>query len=62
MRHSTATIVISFDTVLTNTKKSKKPYHEELHRGIIHEILHLCGINDKEPDEPNKRKTPKTTR
>ena len=26
-------------------------YNEELHRTIIHGILHLCGINDKGPGE-----------
>lgn len=28
-----------------------KEYDEELHRVIIHGILHLCGINDKGPGE-----------
>ncbi len=28
-----------------------KAYDEELHRVIIHGILHLCGINDKGPGE-----------
>ena len=28
-----------------------RPYDEELHRVIIHGILHLCGINDKGPGE-----------
>ena len=26
-------------------------YDDELHRVIIHGILHLCGINDKGPGE-----------
>lgn len=26
-------------------------YVEELHRIIIHGVLHLCGINDKGPGE-----------
>jgi len=29
----------------------KKDYDEELHRVIIHGILHLCGLNDKGPGE-----------
>ena len=44
-------LVISLDTVKTNAEKFKKTYDEELHRVIIHGILHLCGINDKGPGE-----------
>ena len=44
-------LVISLDTVETNARQFGKSYHEELHRVIIHGILHLCGINDKGPGE-----------
>lgn len=44
-------IVISLDTVRTNAEKFGKTFDDELHRVIIHGILHLCGINDKEPGE-----------
>lgn len=44
-------LVISLDTVRTNAQQFGKPYNEELHRVIIHGILHLCGINDKGPGE-----------
>lgn len=44
-------LVISLDTVKTNAEKFGKTYDEELHRVIIHGILHLCGINDKGPGE-----------
>ena len=44
-------IVISLDTVRTNAEKFHKDYDEELHRVIIHGILHLCGLNDKGPGE-----------
>ncbi len=44
-------LVISLDTVRTNAELFKKDYDEELHRVIIHGILHLCGINDKGPGE-----------
>ena len=44
-------LVISLDTVFTNADKFGRPYDEELHRVIIHGILHLCGINDKGPGE-----------
>ena len=44
-------IYISVDTVFTNADQFGRPYDEELHRVIIHGILHLCGINDKGPGE-----------
>jgi len=44
-------IVISLDTVRSNAELFHRPYDEELHRVIIHGILHLCGINDKGPGE-----------
>ena len=44
-------LLISLDTVRTNAEKFGKTYDEELHRVIIHGILHLCGINDKGPGE-----------
>ena len=44
-------MMISLDTVFTNADKFGRPYNEELHRVIIHGILHLCGINDKGPGE-----------
>lgn len=44
-------LVISLDTVRTNAEQFGKSYDDELHRVIIHGILHLCGINDKGPGE-----------
>ncbi|MCF2558861.1 rRNA maturation RNase YbeY [Prevotella brevis] len=44
-------LVISLDTVKSNAELFHKNYNEELHRVIIHGILHLCGINDKGPGE-----------
>jgi rRNA maturation RNase YbeY len=44
-------IVISLDTVRSNAELFGKEYEEELHRVIIHGILHLCGQNDKGPGE-----------
>ena len=44
-------LFISLDTVRTNAEQFDKPYDEELHRVIIHGILHLCGINDNGPGE-----------
>jgi len=44
-------LVISLDTVRSNAELFQKTYEEELHRVIIHGVLHLCGINDKGPGE-----------
>lgn len=44
-------LFISVDTVRSNAVKYKKDPNEELHRVIIHGVLHLCGINDKGPGE-----------
>ncbi len=44
-------IFISLDTVKSNSEKYGTDFETELFRIIIHGILHLCGINDKSPDE-----------
>lgn len=44
-------LFISLDTVRSNAELFQKEYEEELHRVIIHGVLHLCGINDKAPGE-----------
>jgi rRNA maturation RNase YbeY len=44
-------IFISLDTVKSNSETFHTTYDEELHRTIIHGVLHLCGINDKGPGE-----------
>lgn len=44
-------VVISLDTVRSNAELFGKDCDDELHRVIIHGILHLCGINDKGPGE-----------
>ncbi len=43
-------IFISLDTVKSNSETFKTNYTEELHRIIIHGILHLCGNDDKTPE------------
>lgn len=40
-------LFISLDTVKSNSELVGATYEQELHRVIIHGILHLCGINDK---------------
>ena len=47
-------LFISVDTVATNAERFKSTYDEELHRVIIHGVLHLCGMKDKEPGEREK--------
>lgn len=44
-------MVISLETVASNARMVGAAYNIELHRVIIHGILHLCGINDKGPGE-----------
>lgn len=44
-------LFISLDTVRTNAEMVHATYNDELHRVIIHGVLHLCGINDKGPGE-----------
>lgn len=43
-------IFISLDTVKTNAEKFGVNFNQELHRIIIHGILHLCGQDDKTPE------------
>jgi len=42
-------IFISLDTVRSNAAALKIEFNDELHRIIIHGILHLCGNDDKTP-------------
>ncbi len=42
-------LFISLDTVRSNAEQVGATYEQELHRVIIHGILHLCGIDDKAP-------------
>ena len=40
-------IFISIDRVAENTAKFKTEFTDELHRVLIHGVLHLCGYKDK---------------
>jgi len=44
-------LFISLETVKTNSEKYKTNFIEELHRVMIHGILHLCGYEDDTPKE-----------
>lgn len=43
-------IFISLDTVASNAQQVGAPYIHELHRIIIHGLLHLTGQADKTPE------------
>ena len=47
-------LFISLDTVRSNAEQQGTAYEEELHRVIIHGVLHLLGIDDKGPGEREK--------
>ena len=42
-------IYISTDRVKENAKTEQKTISNELHRVVIHGVLHLCGYKDKKP-------------
>ena len=44
-------LLISVDTVKSNSKKYKTSFKDELNRVVIHGVLHLCGYNDKTPSQ-----------
>lgn len=44
-------LFISLDTVKSNAIKFGESFEKELYRVIIHGVLHLCGQNDKTPEE-----------
>ncbi len=47
---------VSIDRVKENAKTLKIPFKTELHRVMVHGVLHLCGYKDKSPkDEKNMR-------
>jgi len=42
-------IYISIDRIMENASKFKETFDQELHRVIIHGVLHLIGYSDKKP-------------
>jgi len=44
-------IFISIDRVMDNSHKYGVSFKDELHRVMIHGILHLCGYEDKTKEE-----------
>ena len=67
LKHNTLTDIISFDysmddfisgdifisieRVIDNAKDFNKSFKDELHRVMIHGILHYCGFKDSSPEE-----------
>jgi len=44
-------VYISIDRVRENARTYKQDFQDELHRVMVHGLLHLCGLNDKEEAE-----------
>lgn len=44
-------IFISIDRITENAKKFEVDFETELHRVMIHGILHLCGYKDKSKED-----------
>lgn len=44
-------LYISIDTVKENAVEYGQNFTDELHRVIIHGVLHLCGLDDHEEDD-----------
>jgi probable rRNA maturation factor len=47
-------IYISIDRVFENARDNKVSQIEELHRVLVHGVLHLCGLMDKSKEESTK--------
>ncbi len=44
-------IFISIDRIKENSKELETSFEDELHRVVIHGVLHLCGYGDKTDEE-----------
>jgi probable rRNA maturation factor len=44
-------VFISVDRVRDNASELQIPFHDELHRVIIHGVLHLLGFKDKSEED-----------
>lgn len=47
-------MLISLDTVASNAELVGVSYAEELHRVLVHGLLHLCGYGDKTEEEEQR--------
>ena len=49
--HVNGEIYISIDRVRENATKFEKSFDDELHRVMIHGVLHILGFSDKSPSQ-----------
>lgn len=49
--HVAGDIFISIDRVKENAAEMKSSFSDELHRVMVHGLLHLCGHGDKSPKQ-----------
>lgn len=47
-------MIISLETVGSNAEMVGVDFADELHRVIIHGVLHLCGYGDKTPEDEQR--------
>lgn len=52
-----AELYISIDRIIDNAKTLEKSFENELHRVIIHGVLHLCGFGDKTAEEEKQMRS-----
>ncbi len=50
----TGDIFISIERVIENAKKFEVDFEDELHRVMVHGVLHLIGYKDKKKEEKEK--------
>lgn len=50
-------MIISLETVASNAELVKTGYGEELHRVLVHGVLHLCGYGDKTAEDEARMRT-----
>lgn len=50
----TGDIFISIERVIENAKKFEVAFEDELHRVMVHGVLHLIGYKDKKKEEKEK--------
>ena len=50
-------VYISIDRVKENAQTFKQTFTDELHRVIIHGLLHLCGLQDKKESDIRAMRT-----
>lgn len=56
-----ADIFISIDRVKENAHSGNQPFSEELHRVMVHGVLHLLGYDDKSIDQQEEMRRKEDT-